>query len=184
MALLTLIGAAVGYPLLLWLDPLALLSAAITSFTLPGNVAAWWLLSGLVAVLVLSLTWPNVWCAKICPLGGTQEAVFAVGKSLRNMVRDAAPGAAHEDSFADRWHSTPHGVGCHLRGRLGLGDVEGAPERCGAAAPARCGDRVAFRWALYPLWQLFAGLPHADHLARDGPARCGRLADAPSAIPK
>jgi MauM/NapG family ferredoxin protein len=96
IALLTLIGAAVGYPLLLWLDPLALLSASFSALSAPQTPIAWWFLSGVGAVLLLSLIWPNVWCAKLCPLGGLQDATAAVSAMTVSVIdrrgrRDTPP---------------------------------------------------------------------------------------------
>jgi ferredoxin len=72
-ALLTFGGAALGYPLLLWLDPLALFSGFLGAWRWPlGGVA---LLAGLGLPLVVLLEWlrPKLWCARLCPLGATQE---------------------------------------------------------------------------------------------------------------
>jgi ferredoxin-type protein NapF len=78
IAVLTLAGACVGYPLLLWLDPLALLSAAMVPWRSQAGLRAWWSVSGIVAVLVFSLIWPHLWCARLCPLGGLQDTVHGL----------------------------------------------------------------------------------------------------------
>ena len=75
LALIVLAGACLGYPVLLWMDPLALLSGAVG--TLHGRLAfapSWGSL-GLVLVLVVSLLWPHAWCARLCPLGGLQDVL-------------------------------------------------------------------------------------------------------------
>ena len=72
-ALLTLAGAVVGYPVLLWMDPLSIFSssfsvrgaASVTAGVLGGF--------GLTVLVLLALTSGSIWCARICPLGGTQE---------------------------------------------------------------------------------------------------------------
>ncbi len=86
IALVTLVSACIGYPLILWLDPLALLSAALVSIDASRTVTSLWYASGLAFVLVVSLVWPNVWCANLCPLGGMQDAVFGAGNLVRSAV--------------------------------------------------------------------------------------------------
>jgi ferredoxin-type protein NapF len=80
LALVTLGGACLGYPVLLWMDPLALLAgfggAGWTGF---ATTAAWAAAAGFAVVLILSFLAPGLWCAQICPLGATQHllALFA-----------------------------------------------------------------------------------------------------------
>jgi len=60
IVLLTLAGALVGYPLLLWLDPML--------------------------VLLLGVLWPFVWCRRICPLGATQDLLALLRRIVRRRV--------------------------------------------------------------------------------------------------
>jgi ferredoxin-type protein NapF len=80
-ALLTVFAAAVGYPLLLWMDPLAIFSNAFsicgTGNFLDGVLAC----IGLGILLLVSLVTGALWCARICPLGGLQD-LFASIRSL------------------------------------------------------------------------------------------------------
>jgi len=71
LALASLGGAAVGYPLFLWTDPLALFSGF---FSFSGVCVA-----GLVIVILISVASPGLWCSRICPLGGTQDLLFRLG---------------------------------------------------------------------------------------------------------
>jgi ferredoxin-type protein NapF len=74
---------------LLWLDPLALLSnAAGTAHGRFGFSPSWGAL-GLALVLVVSLLWPHAWCTRICPLGGLQDVLAAL---TQRAVRFAAHG--------------------------------------------------------------------------------------------
>jgi ferredoxin len=78
LALLTLIGALIGYPLFLWLDPLAIFSNA---FSVRGAAD---FAAGLVSILILlilcllSVTSGGIWCARLCPLGATQDLLEAL----------------------------------------------------------------------------------------------------------
>ncbi len=65
LALASLGGALAGYPLFLWMDPLALFSGF---FNLTQASVA-----GLVIVMLISVASPGLWCSRICPLGGTQD---------------------------------------------------------------------------------------------------------------
>jgi MauM/NapG family ferredoxin protein len=89
---MTLAGACVGYPLLLWLDPLALLGASLDIFHDRGGAGSWWLVLGLAGVLLISLLWPGLWCVRLCPLGATQDLLAdASGRCKRVVARGADP---------------------------------------------------------------------------------------------
>ncbi len=112
-ALLTLAGAAVGYPLLLWLDPLALWAGWTTpaslgtapgekvplgqappveaSVEMAGEAPLGWFATGVAVVLGLSLIWPGLWCGRICPLGAFQEILWQVRRGIIALVRRIRP---------------------------------------------------------------------------------------------
>jgi ferredoxin-type protein NapF len=69
IVLLTLGGACLGYPLLLWLDPLALFAGG-----------------GFLVVLALTVVWPDAWCGRICPLGASQDLLYTAFASVRSWV--------------------------------------------------------------------------------------------------
>lgn len=77
-AALTLVGALIGYPVLLWMDPMALFGSP---FAIP---VAGDLLSGVVAgvmliiLLIMTLLLGGLWCGRLCPLGGFQDQLAAV----------------------------------------------------------------------------------------------------------
>lgn len=74
---ITLAGAALGYPVFLWLDPLALFSGAFSLFGFAAG-PVYWAALGLPAVLLFSLLMPGVWCARVCPLGAMQDALASL----------------------------------------------------------------------------------------------------------
>jgi ferredoxin len=84
---LTLGGAIVGYPALLWLDPLAMFTA-LFRWAGPGlKDAALYGAIGVAAVLVLSFLWPHGWCGHICPLGALQDLLSRAKLRLRKIRR-------------------------------------------------------------------------------------------------
>jgi MauM/NapG family ferredoxin protein len=78
-ALITLAGATVGYPVLLWMDPLSIFSS-ILAVRIADDI-----LSGVLAgiLILLSLTSGTAWCSRLCPLGGAQELLSSVRLHFR-----------------------------------------------------------------------------------------------------
>lgn len=91
LALIILAGACLGYPVLLWLDPLALLSGAVGTLHSRRGFALSWGSLGLVLVLAVSVWWPHAWCARLCPLGGLQDVLIAAAQGLLQIVRRCLP---------------------------------------------------------------------------------------------
>ena len=69
LALSTLLGSTVGAVGFLWLDPLVLFESPFR-----GGV---WLLPFLGIILLSTWFAPTFWCRKFCPLGGTQDILYA-----------------------------------------------------------------------------------------------------------
>jgi len=87
IVLLTLGGVCLGYPLLLWTDPLAIF-AGLFGPLIGGPGGILWLMPALfVALLLLSLWRPNLWCGWICPLGVFQDLTARVRKAVALRVR-------------------------------------------------------------------------------------------------
>jgi ferredoxin len=102
IVLLTAGGAILGYPLFLWMDPLAFLNSAFSAYKATGVLSAIVSLSGIVVLLLLTFTSGDLWCARICPLGATQDLLESIA-SFRRYFRKtnrteprakAAPGEA------------------------------------------------------------------------------------------
>ncbi len=94
IALATLGGAALGYPVLLWLDPLAIFSGALAARGPASGAAAWAGAIGLALVLLATLAMPGAWCARLCPLGGTQELLYLLRRL--GLRREASAGGKAE----------------------------------------------------------------------------------------
>ena len=71
-SIISLAGAAFGFPLFIYLDPLSLFNGFFGSlFRLSGLVMIVSLV-GFMILLIMQLIWPGLWCKRICPLGGLQ----------------------------------------------------------------------------------------------------------------
>jgi len=86
-ALLTLAGALAGYPIFLWLDPLAIFSGFFSAWRQPFTIAS--VCAGLMLPLALlfDLLLPKVWCMRICPLGAMQMSLALGRRWLRQRLR-------------------------------------------------------------------------------------------------
>ncbi|MDZ7619764.1 MAG: 4Fe-4S binding protein [Patescibacteria group bacterium] len=103
IALLTLGGAALGYPLALWLDPLAMFPAL---FGLARHLPGWpEALAGvaLATVAIASLVAPNLWCRRLCPLGASQDMLAsAVHWRLLRVTAHSSAGPTGVQALARR----------------------------------------------------------------------------------
>lgn len=99
LVLLSFSAAAVGYPLFVWLDPLAMFGGTLGLAVDPAAAAARAAAALLAAVVLLSYVLPGTWCLKLCPLGAAQE--LAANPRLAIERRLAAADAAQEDSAAN-----------------------------------------------------------------------------------
>jgi len=86
IALLTLGGAVLGYPLLLWLDPLAMFSGLLGIRHIKTIPAIAWNAMGIAIALVLSMVWPGIWCARLCPLGALQDFLTRLNRMVSKIV--------------------------------------------------------------------------------------------------
>ena len=75
-------GAAFGYPLFIWLDPLAIFGGFFGAWRVPPTWTSFALAAGFPLVLLLSLLLPQSWCHRICPLGAAQDGLSAVRRRL------------------------------------------------------------------------------------------------------
>lgn len=92
--LLTLGGAILGYPSLLWLDPLAMFSGLLGIRHVKTDPAIALNAVGLVVILILSMVWPGIWCARLCPLGALQDLLTR----LKRLVSKAVTRSPNNDT--------------------------------------------------------------------------------------
>jgi len=93
-ALATFGGALAGYPLFLWLDPLALYAGFFGVFRLGGRETAVLSVAGLPMLMLASFLFPGRWCSRWCPLGATQDLLSPVFWRRGKQRRPAAPVAS------------------------------------------------------------------------------------------
>lgn len=92
LALLIVASAAAGYPLLIWTDPLSLFNGFFAAWRQPLTWASAGTAAGFVLIVLASLAAPNIWCHRLCPLGGLEEWLTQLGARLR-AARAPAPAA-------------------------------------------------------------------------------------------
>lgn len=88
-ALVTMAGAIVGYPLLLWTDPVSIFSSSFAIRGAANAISAVMAGLGFGILIVLSLTSGPVWCSRLCPLGGTQELLASAALLLRGRTESS-----------------------------------------------------------------------------------------------
>ncbi len=84
-------GAALGYPIFLWLDPLAMFNGFLNVWREPFRIAALLAGIGMPLVLMLGLVAPRVWCQSICPLGAMQDLLVWPRRWFRFRTHGATP---------------------------------------------------------------------------------------------
>jgi ferredoxin-type protein NapF len=82
VAILTIVGSIVGYPVLMWMDPLCIFSSpfAMDKATNPYSVALVSL--GLGTLVGATFLFGMLWCVRICPLSGLQDMLYLSRKAL------------------------------------------------------------------------------------------------------
>jgi ferredoxin-type protein NapF len=82
VAILTIVGAIVGYPVLLWMDPLCIFTSpfALTKATNAYSVILVCL--GLGVLVGATFVIGMLWCVRICPLSGLQDMLYLSRKAL------------------------------------------------------------------------------------------------------
>ena len=84
LALVIAATAVAGYPLLVWLDPLCIFNGFFAAWRTPFTAAALATGIGFAAVISMSVVAPNIWCHRLCPLGGLQEIVILLSRRIRS----------------------------------------------------------------------------------------------------
>jgi ferredoxin-type protein NapF len=157
-ALLTILGAAVGYPMLLWMDPLSIFSSAFDVRTAGDFISG--VLAGLLLgiLILLSLASGGLWCARVCPLGGMQDVLASAKSWIESALKGRLKVPAPAPERGTRLLLARRGVLLGVAGlgtglwakQIGAARGEDAPLRPPGAAPEnrfaglciRCGNCV------------------------------------------
>jgi len=83
LALVILASAAIGYPVLIWTDPLCLFNGFFSAWRGPLTWVSASTATGFLLILLASLIAPNIWCHRLCPLGGLEEWLTQLGNRFR-----------------------------------------------------------------------------------------------------
>jgi MauM/NapG family ferredoxin protein len=86
---LTLGGAILGYPLFLWLDPLALFTGLFLLIEQQQLLAGAITFLFIILLLILSLLKPHIWCRGLCPLGAFQDLLSILTRFIRSIQKPA-----------------------------------------------------------------------------------------------
>lgn len=91
IALLTVLGATIGYPLLLWLDPLALFSNALSLTASPALKSGILSCAVFAIIVIATLLTGGLWCARLCPLGAAQDLLSGLSSLTRRKREEPFP---------------------------------------------------------------------------------------------
>jgi len=91
LASIIVVSAIAGYPLLIWTDPLCIFNGFFAAWRQPLTWASGTTAVGFIFVLLTSLVAPNVWCHRLCPLGGFEELLTLLANRLRPAKTPAQP---------------------------------------------------------------------------------------------
>lgn len=136
LAVLVVGSAAAGYPLFLWLDPLCIFNGFFAALRKPFLWTSCATALGFVFILVASVLAPNVWCHRLCPLGGLQELVGAPWKRFALRKKGQAPA---QGSFP------PSTLDARASRRLFLGILGSGAAGAGARFALRGGKPAVLR---------------------------------------
>ena len=100
LALIIAATAVVGYPLLIWLDPLCIFNGFFATWRMPFTAATLTTGIGFTAILVMNVIAPNIWCHRICPLGGFQEMLMLLVRRTRGQNTKGESGSTPVLPFA------------------------------------------------------------------------------------
>jgi ferredoxin-type protein NapF len=82
VAILTVVGAVAGYPVLLWMDPLCIFSSPFALNRATNPISVILVCLGLGILVGATFIFGMLWCVRICPLSGLQDMLFAFRKAL------------------------------------------------------------------------------------------------------
>jgi len=100
VAILTIVGAIAGYPVLMWMDPLCIFSSPFAMNKATSLMSVILVSLGLGVLVGGTFVFGMAWCVRICPLSGLQDMLFAMRKAL--WTRLAAKATSQSSGMARR----------------------------------------------------------------------------------
>ena len=91
LVLLSLFAALTGIPLFILIGPMAIFNGFFVVFSHQVSLAVVLSFLGLPLLLIIHLFFPNIWCARICPLGGLFDEVSGLKKTIAGFKQHSVP---------------------------------------------------------------------------------------------
>jgi len=91
LALVSLAAALAGIPLLILLDPLAIFHGTFSIFSGDLSLVTILSFSGFPLLLTVNYIFPDIWCSRICPLGGLQDILSDIRKRTIRIINRKVP---------------------------------------------------------------------------------------------
>ena len=80
--IISLLAALLGIPVFIVLDPMAIFNGFFSVFAEPFSWIVLISMLGLPFLLLMHLIFPNLWCTKICPLGGLMDDIYLLRRII------------------------------------------------------------------------------------------------------
>lgn len=148
-ALFTVGGAFASVPVFLFLDPMGILAGAVGGVRFPFCASRLPYVAGLAILAAMSVVFPSLWCRRLCPLGGLQDAAADLVRVVTRSFRET-PVASGAVPLARRMFlGMGAGVTCaalglpvHRHGNISLRPPGAAVESTLKTLCLRCGHCV------------------------------------------
>ncbi|HUX94519.1 MAG TPA: 4Fe-4S binding protein [Bacteroidales bacterium] len=86
LAIISLTAAFTGIPLFIMLDPLSIFQSFFSIFTADISIVSVLSFSGFPVLMALNYFLPDIWCTRICPLGGLQDIITDIRKRIYRLI--------------------------------------------------------------------------------------------------
>jgi ferredoxin-type protein NapF len=100
-AILTIVGAIAGYPVLLWMDPLCIFSSPFAMDKATNPITVILVSLGLGVLVGATFVFGMLWCVRLCPLSGLQDMLFYTRKALWTRLKSKAAASAPAGKFRE-----------------------------------------------------------------------------------
>jgi len=91
LAIISLSAAFAGIPLLILLDPLAIFHGTFAILSDELSFVTVISFSGLAVLLAVNYLLPDIWCSRLCPLGGMQDILTDIRRRTDRLIHRMPP---------------------------------------------------------------------------------------------